>query len=112
MCQRPSFGAKADAKVSKKIIPSKYIGGNFSFNGNFFNFLDINQTVCLKKNRNKEYLTVIYAHEDYISQSFPNRFLMSFKHIFYTGDIHSRIFTAAGVKVLRNIKLFIGTISK
>ena len=112
MCQRPSFGAKADAKVSKKIIPSKYLEGNFSFNGNFFNFLDINQTKCLKKNRNKEYLTVIYTREDDISQSFPNGFLMSFKHIFYTGDIHSRIFTAAGVKVLRNIKLFVGTISK
>ena len=89
MCQRPSFGAKADAKVSKKLIPSKYLEGNFIINGNFFNFLDINQTKCLKKNRNKEYLTVIYVHEDDISQSFPNGFLMSFKHIFYSGDVHS-----------------------
>ena len=38
MCQRPSFGAKADAKVNKKLIPSKYLEENFLINGNFFRF--------------------------------------------------------------------------
>ena len=54
MCKRPSFGAKADAKVSKKLIPSKYIGGIFRNIENFFEFLDINQTKSLNENRNKE----------------------------------------------------------
>ena len=54
MCLRPSFGAKADAKVSKKLIPSKYLEGNFRNIENFFEFLDINQIKSLNENRDKE----------------------------------------------------------